>query len=62
MSMTDTEMSKLAEMAADRAVEKMTDAAYREVGKRAVRGLLWMIGVVVVAVYLLGVQRGWIKL
>jgi hypothetical protein len=62
MSMTDTEMSKLADMAAERAVAKMTDAAYRELGRRTAHGLLWAIGVIVTAALIWGINRGWIKL
>lgn len=60
--MSETDIDKLAERAAVKAVEKLTNDTYREIGRRAVKGAFYVIGVVVVAATLVALNKGWIKL
>ena len=46
--LTDEQIERIAEKAADKAVNKMTDQAYRAVGKGVINKLLWIVGVVTV--------------
>ncbi len=39
---------RAADKAADKAVKKMTDQAYREIGKGVVNKFLWIVGVITV--------------
>ena len=45
-------MDRIAERAAKRAIEKLTDHFYHEVGKSVVEKLFYLIGVCTVALYL----------
>ena len=49
--LTPEQMEDIAEKAAVRAVQKMTDSMYREIGKGLVKKFLWFVGVVSVALY-----------
>jgi len=57
----DEALERLATRAADLAVERMTNNAYRAIGKGLVERLLWLIGLIASALYLWGVNQGWIK-
>jgi signal-transduction protein with cAMP-binding, CBS, and nucleotidyltransferase domain len=59
--LTDEQIDKIAEKAADKAVAKITDMAYREVGKSVVSKLFYVTGVLSVAAYLYAQAHGWIK-
>lgn len=49
---TKEEIDTIAEQAASRAVQKMTDEAYKMVGKSVLNKLLWLIGLMVMGLYL----------
>ncbi len=59
--MTDTEMDQLAEKAADKAVAKITANFYQEIGESVVKKVTFLIGVIVVGLYVFGQQHGWWK-
>lgn len=44
--LTEEEIDKIAERAADKAVEKVTVQAYQAIGKGVVTRFLWMIGLI----------------
>jgi len=58
---TDSELDQLAEKAADKAVAKMTDAAFKDIGRRTVKGIAYVAGVLTVVVLLWLANHGWIK-
>lgn len=45
VQLTDEQIDQIATRAATKAVEMMTASAYQEVGKRTVKGLLYIVGV-----------------
>lgn len=47
--LTPEQIETIAENAAERAVKKMTDNLYKEVGKGVVNKILWVVGIVAVA-------------
>lgn len=59
--LTEAQMDKIAERAATKAVEKLTDRAYREIGKSVVSKFLWIVGVLSAAVFLWFQSKGLIK-
>jgi hypothetical protein len=59
--LTDAQVEKIAEKAAERAVAKLTDRVYRDVGKNVVQKLFWIIGVVTIALYFWLQSKGLIK-
>ncbi|MBV6447085.1 hypothetical protein [Nitrosomonas sp.] len=48
--LTEEQVEEIAERAAARALNKMADQVYREVGKGVVSKALWLIGVIAVGV------------
>ena len=58
----DTNFEKLAELAADKAVAKLTDQGYRELGRLTLRGAVYILGIAASAFLLYAVGKGWIKL
>ena len=46
---TPEQLEAIAENAAERAVKKMTDNLYKEVGKGVLNKLLWALGIIAVA-------------
>ena len=48
----EAQMNKVAERAAGKAVEKLTDHLYREVGKSVIEKLFYVVGISAVALYL----------
>lgn len=58
---TDELIEEIAERAAARAVEKLTDHAYRAVGKSVVEKICWIVGVLCAGGYLWAQGRGLIK-
>lgn len=45
VQLTEDQIDQIATRAATKAVEMMTASAYQEVGKRTVKGLLYIVGV-----------------
>jgi len=50
--LTDEQMDAIAEKAANRAVQKLTDSAYKAIGKSVLEKLFYAVGVCVAAAYL----------
>ena len=59
--LTDAQVEKIAEKAADKAVAKLTDRVYRDVGRNVVQKLFWIVGVLTVALWLWLQSKGIIK-
>lgn len=59
--LTDAQIDKIAEKAADRAVAKITDQVYREVGKGVISRFTWIVGALAVATFIYAKTQGWIK-
>jgi len=50
--LTDCQIDEIAGRAADLAVNKLTEDAYKAVGKSIVEKMLWIVGVITVGLYL----------
>lgn len=59
--LTDAQVEKIAERAADKAVAKLTDRVYRDVGKNVVQKFVWFVGVASVALFFWLQSKGLIK-
>lgn len=59
--LTDKQIDKIAERAADRAVAKITDQVYREVGKGVLSKFVWIVGALATAAFLWAYSKGLIK-
>lgn len=49
--LTDEQMDAIAEKAAERAVKKLTDSAYKAIGKSVLEKLFYIVGVLAAAAY-----------
>jgi hypothetical protein len=49
--LTDEQIEKIASLAADKAVKKMTDDAFKAVGQTVVQKLFWIVGVLTVGLF-----------
>ena len=58
---SDEQIEDIAERAATKALAKITDMAYREVGKSVISKLFYITGVLAVAAYLYAQSHGWLK-
>lgn len=56
--LTDQQIDEIAGRAADLAVKKLTEDAYKAVGKSIVEKLFWIIGVATVGLYLWMKEKG----
>lgn len=56
--LNDEQIDEIAERAADLAVKKLTENAYKAVGKSIIEKLFWIVGVLTVAVYLWAKEKG----
>lgn len=59
--LTDSQIDKIAEKAATRAVAQITDQFYREVGKGVISKFVLIVGVLTVAAFVWAKANGWIK-
>lgn len=59
--LTEAQIEKIAEKAADRAVAKITDQVYREVGKGVISKFVWIVGALAVSAFIYAKTQGWIK-
>lgn len=59
--LTDEQIERIAEKAADKAVAKLTDHVYREVGKGVVQKLFYIVGAITLAAFLWFKSGGWVK-
>lgn len=56
--LSQKQVEEIAEKAAVKAVQKMTDSMYREIGRGVVKKILWFIGVASVLLYFWLRDRG----
>lgn len=61
LNLTDDQIEQIAERAASKAMEKITDQLYQEVGKAFVAKIVWIVGVLVVAATIWAHQKGWLE-
>lgn len=52
MPLSEEQIESIAEKAADKAVKKLTDQIYRDVGRGVLAKLTWLVGAAVIGVYL----------
>lgn len=58
---SDEQIESIAERAAERAMKKLTDDAYRSIGQGVVSKLFWVVGVLATATYFWAQGKGYIK-
>jgi hypothetical protein len=58
LNLTEDQIEEIAERAAERAMAKLTDHMYKQVGKSVVSKLFWIVGVISVGLYLWLKQKG----
>lgn len=58
LPLTEDQIEQIAELAAERAISKLTDHAYKAVGKSIVEKLFYIVGVLSVALYLWLKEKG----
>jgi hypothetical protein len=51
-TLTEDQIEEIAERAAERAMQKLTDHMYKQVGKSVVGKFFWIVGVISVGLYL----------
>lgn len=56
--LTEDQIEEIAERAAERAMQKLADHMYKQVGKSVVSKLFWIVGVISVGLYLWLKQKG----
>lgn len=61
LPLSDDQIERIAEKAADRAVEKMTAEAYKAIGRGVVNKALWIIGMIATAGVIWLAKAGHIK-
>lgn len=59
--LTDDDIERIAERAAEKAVAKLTDHVYREVGRGVVQRFVWIIGALAVGMFIWAKSQGFIK-
>lgn len=59
--LSESQVNQIAEKAADLAVKKVTDEAFKQVGKRVIEKFLWIVGVAAVALFVYLTKTGAIK-
>ena len=57
-TLTEEQIEEIAERAAERAMAKLTDHMYKQVGKSVVGKLFWIVGVISVGAYMWLKQKG----
>lgn len=58
---SEEQMDSIAERAAERAMQKLTDEAYKSIGKGLISRLFWVVGVLATAAYFWAQGKGLIK-
>jgi len=56
--LTDEQIDEIAGRAADMAVYKLTETAYKAVGKSIIEKMFWIVGVVTIGLYLWLKEKG----
>lgn len=59
--LTDDQIEEIAERAAEKAVQKMTDQIYLEVGKGVVKKALYLVGAFIVGAGIWAKAKGWMS-
>ena len=59
-SMTDQEIEEIAERAAEKAIAKITDHLYQQVGRTVTEKFVWLIGLVTVGAFIWLQSKGFI--
>lgn len=59
--LTEAQIDDIAEKAANKAVAKLTDRVYRDVGKSVIEKFAWIVGVSAIALFLWLQAKGLIK-
>ena len=59
--LTDDQIERIAERAAEKAVAKLTDHVYREVGRGVVQKFVWIVGALAVGLFIWAKSQGFIK-
>lgn len=59
--LSDKQVEAIAERAADKAVEKLTNHVYREVGRSVIQKAFWIVGACAVGIYIWLKSHGYIK-
>lgn len=59
--LTDEQIERIAERAAEKAVAKLTDHVYREVGRNVVSKFIWIVGALAVGLFIWAKSQGYIK-
>jgi hypothetical protein len=59
--LTDEQIDEIAERAAKKAVEQMTNQIYMEVGKGVVKKALYLLGALIVGAGIWAKAKGWIS-
>ena len=61
VQLTDEQIEEIAERAAKKAVEQMTNQIYLEVGKGVVKKALYLLGALIVGAGIWARAKGWIS-
>ena len=59
-ALTEEQIDTIAERAADKAVEKLTNHIYMEVGRGVVKRVVYVLGAFVIGVVLWAKKQGWL--
>lgn len=60
--LTDAQMESIADMAATKAVQKMTDNAFKAIGKSVVEKFFYAVGALTLGALFFAQTKGWINL
>jgi tetrahydromethanopterin S-methyltransferase subunit G len=58
---SELQIEEIAERAADKAVERIVNDVYQQIGKTIVDKMLWLIGVVTLGAFSYALSNGWIS-
>lgn len=59
-ALTEEQIDTIAERAADKAVEKLTNHIYMEVGRGVIKRVVYVLGAFVIGVVLWAKKQGWL--
>lgn len=59
-ALTEEQIDTIAERAAEKAVEKLTDHIYMEVGRGVIKRVVYALGAFVIGVVLWAKKQGWL--
>lgn len=62
LTISEDQMDEIAEKAAEKAVAKLEDRMYREIGRGVLKKLSWMVGIAAVSLFIWAQKNGWLKL